>query len=119
MGHEATIVVIVRRVPAREDAACVVPALGTITAVNGIGHLAGSVVTRSYSPGAVSGVGMWVPLGLFAVGPQSPAPARPVWRQGIMAGALVLGSVALLALPLSRKSLKQCQGPDQLPGYDH
>jgi hypothetical protein len=60
-------VVAVRRALARQDAAWLVLALGTITAINGIGHLAGSVVTRSYSPGTVSGVALWAPLGLFAV----------------------------------------------------
>ena len=32
------------------------------------------------------------------------------WRRGIMAGALILGSVALLALPLSRKSTEAVSG---------
>lgn len=45
----------------------VVPALGTVTAANGIGHLAGSLAARSYSPGTVSGVGVWAPLDLYAV----------------------------------------------------
>ena len=64
------------------------PALGTITALNGIGHLAGSAVTHSYSPGTVSGVGMWAPLGLFVVIRSRQLLPRPVWRRGIMAGAL-------------------------------
>jgi len=106
LAYEAAMVVVVRRALAREDAAWVVPALGTITAANGIGHLAGSVVTRSYSPGVVSGVGVWAPLGLFAVIRSRQLLPRPVWRRGIMTGALILGSVALLALPLSHKPTK-------------
>ena len=81
-----------------EDAAWLVPAPGTITAVNGIGHLAGSAVTRSYSPGTVSGVGVWAPLGLYAVARSLEFPPRPVWRRGIMAGGLILGSVALVRI---------------------
>ena len=86
LAFEAAMVVAVRRTLAREDAAWLVPALGTITAVNGIGHLAGSVLTRSYSPGVVSGVGMWAPLGLFAVIRSRQLLPRPVWHRGIMAG---------------------------------
>ncbi|HYB16380.1 MAG TPA: HXXEE domain-containing protein [Streptosporangiaceae bacterium] len=110
LAYEVAMVVVVRRALTREDAAWVVPALGTITAVNGIGHLAGSVVTHSYSPGAVSGVGVWAPLGLFALVRSRRLLPRPVWRRGIMAGALVLGSVGLLALPLSRKSPETMSG---------
>ena len=73
-------------------------------------HLAGSVATRSYSPGTVSGVGAWAPLGLFAVLRSRQLLPRPVWRRGIMAGALILGSVALLALPLSHKSTEAMSG---------
>ena len=47
LAYETAMVVVVRRAPKRQDAAWIVPALETITAVNRIGHLAGSVVTRS------------------------------------------------------------------------
>jgi hypothetical protein len=104
LAFEAAMIAAVRRVLTREDAAWLVPALGTVTAVNGIGHLAGSVVTRSYSPGVVSGVGAWAPLGLFAVIRSRQLLPRSAWRRGIMAGALILGSVAVLAVPLSHQS---------------
>jgi len=110
LAYEAAMVAAVRQALAREDAAWLVPALGTITAVNGIGHLAGSAATRSYSPGTVSGVAVWAPLGLFAVVRSRQLLPRPVWRRGIMAGALILGSIALLALPLSRKSTEAMSG---------
>jgi Protein of unknown function with HXXEE motif len=110
LAYEAAMVVAVRRALAWEDAAWFVPVLETITAVNGVGHLAGSVVTRSYSPGAVSGVAVWAPLGLFAVVRSRQLMPRPVWRRGIMAGALIPGSIALLALPLSRKSTEALSG---------
>ena len=68
------------------------------------------MVTRSYSPGVVSGLGVWAPLGLFAVVRGRQLLPRPVWRRGIMAGMLLLGSVALLALPLSRTSTEAISG---------
>jgi len=110
LAYEAAMVAAVGGALAREDAAWVVPALGTITAMNGIGHLAGSAATRSYSPGVVSGVGVWAPLGLFAVIRSRQLLPRPVWRRGITAGALMLGSVALLVLPLSHKSTEAMSG---------
>ena len=110
LAYEAAMVVVVRRALAREDAAWVVPALGTITAANGIGHLAGSVATRSYSPGTVSGVGVWAPLGVFALVRSWQLLPRPVWRRGVMSGALILGSVVLLALPLSHKPTEAMPG---------
>jgi len=110
LACEAVMVVAVRQALARQDAAWLVPALRTITAINGIGHLAGSVVTRSYSPGTVSGVALWAPLGLFAVLRSRQLLPHPLWRRGIMAGALILGSVALLALPLSHKPAQARSG---------
>jgi len=47
------------------------------------------VVTRSYSPGTVSGVALWAPLGLLAVVRSRQLLPHPVWRRGIMAGALI------------------------------
>ena len=104
LAYPAVMVVAVRRAREREDAAWVVPALETITAMNEVGHLAGSVVTRSYSPGVVSGVGVWVPRGPSAVMRSRQLLPRPVWRRGLMAGALTLGNVALVAVPLSHQS---------------
>jgi hypothetical protein len=54
------------------------------------GHLAGSLVTRSYSPGGVRRC-CGVPLGLFAVLHERRFLPRAVWRRGAAAGALALG----------------------------
>jgi hypothetical protein len=101
LALEAGMAAAVRAAAAREEAAWVVPMLGTITAMNGTGHLVGSVVTRSYSPGAVSGVGLWAPLGLFAlIRSRQVLPGR-LWRRGVLAGVAVQGGAMLLALGLS------------------
>jgi O-antigen ligase len=104
LAFEAAMIAAVRRVRVREDTAWLVPALGTITAMNGIGHLVGSVASRSYSPGLVSGIAVWAPLGLYAVVRSRRVLPRPVWRRGVTAGALILGGVVLVALPLSHPS---------------
>jgi Protein of unknown function with HXXEE motif len=38
--------------------------LGTIVAVNGMSHLGTSLYYRGYGPGLVSGVLIWIPLGV-------------------------------------------------------
>jgi hypothetical protein len=102
LALEAGMTAAVRVAAAREEAAWVVPMLGTITAMNGTGHLVGSVVTQSYSPGAVSGLGLWAPLGLFAlIRSRRVLPGR-LWRRGVLAGVALQGGAMLLALGLSR-----------------
>lgn len=104
LAYGAGMVAAVRRARTRQDAAWVVPALGTVTAVNGAGHLVGSVATRSYSPGTVSGVALWAPLGLYAVLRSRRVMPPAAWRRGVLARAMALGSIAVLALPVSHES---------------
>jgi hypothetical protein len=110
LAFEAAMITAVRRLRVREDVAWLVPALGTITAVNGIGHLAGSVATRSYSPGLVSGMAVWAPLGLCAVIRSRRVLPRPVWQRGVTAGEPILGGVVLVALPLCHPSSRHPAG---------
>jgi Protein of unknown function with HXXEE motif len=76
----------------------VIAALATVTLANGSLHLLASLVTQSYSPGVVSGVLAWIPLGAvtlrraFAAGP-----ARVFWR-GCVTGLVVHALVSALAL---------------------
>jgi Protein of unknown function with HXXEE motif len=92
--------------PAAHDGsgAWVAPALGVIGVANGLGHLVGSAVTRSYSPGAVSGAGLWAPLGLVALRRSRRTLARRDRRRGLAVGVLVSAGVVPLALALSRPS---------------
>jgi Protein of unknown function with HXXEE motif len=92
------------RARSRADSGWIVATLGTITTVNGVGHLAGSVATRSYSPGFVSGITVWTPLGLFAVVRARRCVPRAVWRRSIAAGVVINAGIGLLALRLSHKS---------------
>jgi hypothetical protein len=55
--------VIVNTTPARWPFA----SLGFLTAFNGTLHIVASIVTRSYSPGTVSGLLIWIPLGVYTL----------------------------------------------------
>ena len=100
---EVVMIAAVRRALRRDDSAWVLPALGLVTATNGLGHLAGGVATRSYSPGAVSGAGLWAPLRVVAMARSRHALPRQVWRRGIALGLLADGAVALLGVSLSHR----------------
>ena len=92
----------VRRVQGHRSA-WLVPALGVITTANGIGHLVGSIATRSYSPGLVSGTTIWMPLGMLALQRSRRFLPRTVWRRGVAGGVAVAGAVAVVALPFTHR----------------
>ena len=80
------------------------PALGTITTLNGLGHAAGAIATRRYSPGLLSGMLLRLPLGI--AGPHGLGPhagARPM-APGCCRRVLASVVVGLVALILSRRS---------------
>ena len=103
LALEAAMIGVVRRATHGDGGSWAAPALGVLTATNGLGHVAGSVATRSYSPGAVSGACLWVPLGATAMLRSRRALPRRAWRAGIATGLLLQAGVALLGLALSRK----------------
>jgi hypothetical protein len=78
------------------------PTLGTITALNGLGHFAGSVITRSYSPGVITGLLLWMPLGIAALLLSKQALPMGAWWQGVIAGLLSSGLVVCSALLAGR-----------------
>lgn len=83
----------------RDDAfGWVAIALATAVVLNALGHLAAGLLTASYSPGMVTGVVLWLPLGglsLLRAGHQA---SRRALRAGLWVGLLativVLGLVA-------------------------
>ncbi len=90
-------------VPGMAASNLVLAALAIIVFANGLGHLAGSILTRSYSPGLVTGVALWAPLGAFYLLRLHPVlPAGTFWG-GIALGLGVQGGVAMLALGLSKR----------------
>jgi len=97
IGMSAAVIVI----GDRDEAAWLAATLGTVVAVNGFGHLVGSIASRSYSPGLVSGLLLWLPLGVFAL-VQTHGTARGWWL-GIVTGLVIQAAVGGLALLLSRR----------------
>jgi hypothetical protein len=87
-------------VAARPQFAWVTPCLGAVVAVNGLGHLVGSLATRSYSPGLISGLALWAPLGLFALVASQGALAPTTFWTGVAAGFLVYAVLAAILVLL-------------------
>jgi len=71
------------------------PLLGTILAINVVLHLSGALLTRSYSPGMVSGLLLWLPLGIAALSWGRRHLPTKQFRQ-----AIILGVVAHLLVPV-------------------
>jgi hypothetical protein len=76
--------------------------LAVSVALNGLLHLAGTIFTRSYSPGVVTGLLLWVPLGLFALRRMRPRLSRPAFAAAALAGIALQGLVSLLLFQSGR-----------------
>jgi hypothetical protein len=79
-------------------------AIATIALVNTMSHAAGAVFTQSYSPGLVSAVILYVPLGtLTMIRAWDQAPATQLTR-GIVAGMSLHALVFIVAFASARAS---------------
>jgi len=88
----ATAAVLVLRRPSR---APLVVALATIVTINATLHAGGALLTASYSPGLVSGVLFWLPLGVVALVRGHRVLSERSFRSGVL-----IGVVAHLLVPL-------------------
>lgn len=73
-------------------------ALGGVVFINGSLHLVFSIVTWSYSPGLISGVLCWMPLGLFTIYRQWTLASRPSFFIGVFLALGLHSMVSLLML---------------------
>ena len=64
--------------------------------LNALAHVAASAVTRSYSPGLVSGVLLWLPLGAWALAAGRKDLSRRDFGVGLATGLLMHAVVTLL-----------------------
>jgi hypothetical protein len=70
---------------------------GAVVLVNSLAHLAASAATRSYSPGALSGALLWLPLGAWTLAAGRKNLSRRDFTVGLAAGVLMHACVTLLA----------------------
>jgi hypothetical protein len=94
MGMVA-VVFLARSVP---GAGWIVVTLAVSVALNGLLHLAGTLLTRSYSPGVVTGLLLWVPLGLFAARSMRGRLSFPVFLLACLGGVALQAMVSMLLL---------------------
>ena len=77
---------------------------GTVVLINGLVHAGASLVTKSYSPGLVSGLLLFVPLGVVTLVRARRYVNRRTLRAGIIVGILMHMFVVLLAFGFARIS---------------
>jgi hypothetical protein len=70
---------------------------GAVVVLNGLAHVAASVVTRSYSPGVVSGALLWLPLGAWTLAAGRKGLSRRDFGAGVVVGLAMHAVVTLLA----------------------
>jgi hypothetical protein len=88
----------------RECAGWIAIAVATIVFLNALLHVAGSVLTGTYSPGLITGVILYLPLGqlLLIRGLHQVEPLR--FTRGVIAGVAIHTAVIAAALALARWS---------------
>lgn len=79
-----------------------IAALGAVVLINGVAHTIGSIITQSYSPGLVSGVCLWIPLGVWTLRRAWQFGQRATVRVGIAIGLLLHGLVSFTAISLTK-----------------
>jgi hypothetical protein len=73
----------------------------TVVFINGIAHLAGSVWTSTYSPGVVSGLLLWIPLGAATFYRAWKRVTRRSFIAGVLVGAAIHGVLFIVLSSLS------------------
>ena len=70
---------------------------GMVVLINGLVHAIASVVTKSYSPGLISGLLLFIPLGAITLMRAREKVNRRTFRAGLIVGVLMHMFVVLLA----------------------
>ena len=91
----ATAAGLVLRRPSR---APLVVALATIVTINATLHAGGAVLTASYSPGLVTGVLLWLPLGVVALVRGHRVLSERNFRSGVLTGVVAHVLVPLVGV---------------------
>ncbi len=72
-------------------------AYGVAFLLNALSHLAATLYTATYSPGLISGLLLWLPLGAHALLRYRPTLSRRSARAGLVVGVLIHCAVVALA----------------------
>ena len=88
----------------REQHGWMAVAIATVVTINGLLHLAASGVTRTYSPGLITGVVLYLPLGQLLLIRALHQLDRARFTIGIATGVVVHTAVVLVAVALARIS---------------
>ena len=86
---------------AREDYGWMAIASASILFVNAFAHMLGAVVTRSYSPGLITGVVFYLPLAGLVLLRASSQAQRGAFARGIAVGVAIHAGVFVLAYALT------------------
>jgi hypothetical protein len=86
----------------REARGWIPVAVATVVTINALLHVAGSVLTGTYSPGLITGIVFYLPLGqlLLIRALHQMEPDR--FRRGVIAGVAIHAAVVILAATLTR-----------------
>jgi hypothetical protein len=68
----------------------------TVVFINGVAHVLGSILTWTYSPGAVSGLLLWIPLGAATFYRARRRVTRRSFIAGVVVGAFIHGILFLV-----------------------
>ena len=82
----------------RPSARWMVVPLATAASINGCAHAVASLVTTSYSPGVISGIALWVPLGAVTLWRGYRDLQSGLFWTGIGIGVVLHGIVTVLAV---------------------
>jgi hypothetical protein len=96
------LVIAIRAAARNESNGWIAVTIATIFLINTVSHAAGSLLTRSYSPGLISAVVLYVPLGsltLIRAIDQSP---RGTMSKGVAAATTIHGLVFVAAFLTTR-----------------
>jgi hypothetical protein len=88
----------IRAATRRESAGWIAVAIATVVSLNAVLHLLGSLAAGSYSPGMVTGIVIYVPLGLLTLLRASHQQSPPAFARGALAGIVIHAVVILAAL---------------------
>jgi len=96
------LVAAIRAASRAESNGWVAVAIATVFLINTISHAAGAALTRSYAPGLISAVVLYVPLGSLTMIRAFDQAPRAVLVRGMIIGATVHALVLVIAVVATR-----------------